>query len=164
MDLNSLLQNGAQLFQSQLDTDRDGQVDMSEISSALMSLFSNNQGQFNLSSIISSMQKGGNNDLMELAASWLGSGENKPISGNQLFDILGRDNILAFAKRLGINETSALSGLQEALPKMVDQASPNGSLLDLGEQLLNSVGGVSGAMGLLSRLFGRTKPNNSTTG
>ena len=157
MDLNSLLQSGAQMFYSQLDTDRDGQVEMSELSTALMSLLSNNQGQFNLSSIIDRMQNGSNSDLMALAASWLGRGQNQPIDGNQLFDILGKDNILEFARRLGISETTAVSGLQEALPKMVDQASPNGSLMELGGQLLNSVGGVSGALGLLNKLLGRNR-------
>lgn len=156
MDLNSLLQSGAQLFYSQLDSDRDGQVEMSEISTALMSLFSNSQGQFNLSSIISRMQNSDNSDLMALAASWLGNGENRPVNGNQLLEILGKDNILEFARRLGISETTALTGLQEALPNLVDQASPNGSLLELGGQLLKGVGGVSGMLGLLNKLLGRT--------
>ena len=56
MDINTLLQNGAQLFQSKLDTDRDGKIETAEIASALASLLSNNQGQLNISSMISSMQ------------------------------------------------------------------------------------------------------------
>lgn len=155
MDVNNLLQMGAQLFKGQLDSDRDGQVELTEISSALMSLLGNNQGQLNLSSIISSMQGGSNNDLMQLAASWLGTGANLPVSANQLTQIFGQDKIAAFAKQLGISESSALSGLQEALPNVVDQASPNGSLMELGGQLLNSVGGVSGAIGILGKLFGK---------
>lgn len=157
MDINTLLQSGAQLFQDKLDTDRDGKVETAEIVSAFSSLLSNNQGQLNLSSIISSMQGGGNNDLMTLAASWLGTGENSPVSGSQLEQILGHDKIAAFADKLGISETSALSGLQEALPNVVNKASPNGSLQDFGEQLLGSVGGVSGAMGALGNLFGGNK-------
>lgn len=155
MDINSLLQSGAQLFQDKLDTDRDGQIETTEIASALMSLLGNQQGQLDLSSIISSMQGGGSQDLMALAASWLGKGENAPVSGNQLEQIFGHDKIAAFAQQLGISETSALSGLQRAIPNVIDKASPEGSLADLGGQLLNSMGGVSGVMNAVGKLFGQ---------
>lgn len=155
MDINSLLQSGAQLFKDKLDSDRDGQIEISEIASALMSLLGNQQGNLNLSSIMSSMQSGGSQDLMALAASWLGTGENAPVSGNQLEQIFGHDKIAAFAKQLGISESSALSGLQEAVPNLIDKASPEGSLVDLGQQLLNSAGGVSGVMDAVGKLLGQ---------
>lgn len=44
MDVGNLMQIGAQLFQSQLDKDHDGQLEITEIASALMSLLSSNQG------------------------------------------------------------------------------------------------------------------------
>ena len=157
MSINTLLQNGAQLFQDKLDMDRDGKIETAEIVSALMALLSDNQGQLNLSSIISGMQSGGNSDLMAMAASWLGKGENLPISGSQLEQIFGHDKIAAFAKQLGISEASALNGLQETVPNMIDKASPSGTLMDFGEQLLKSVGGVSGAVDAVSKLFGRNK-------
>ncbi len=155
MDINSLLQSGAQLFKDKLDTDRDGQIETTEIASALMSLLGNQQGQLDLSSIISSMQSGNSQDLMALAASWLGQGENAPVSGNQLEQIFGHDKIAAFAKQLGISETSALSGLQQAIPNVIDKASPEGSLADLGGQLLNSMGGVRGVIDAVGKLFGQ---------
>lgn len=157
MDINAILQSGARLFQDQLDTDRDGKVETAEITSALASLLGNNQGQLNLSSVISGMQSGGNSDLMSLAASWLGKGENAPVSGNQLEQIFGHDKIAAFSKQLGISETSAFNGLQEAVPTVIDKASPDGTLMDIGGQLLNRVGGVAGAIDAVSKLFGGTK-------
>jgi hypothetical protein len=42
----------------------------------------------------------------------------------------------------------AAGGLSDALPQMVDKASSDGSLLD-------SIGGVSGALGMASKLFGK---------
>lgn len=155
MDINSLLQSSAQLFKAQLDTNRDGKVETSEIVGALTKLFANKQGQLNLASIISSMQNGGSQDLMQLASSWLGKGRNAPVSGNQLEQIFGHGKIAAFAEQLGISESSALNGLQEAVPNVIDKATPNGKLGDLGEQLLNSVGGVSGAIDTFGKLFGR---------
>jgi hypothetical protein len=35
MDMGNLMQLGAQMFQSQLDKDRDGQIEITEIASAL---------------------------------------------------------------------------------------------------------------------------------
>jgi uncharacterized protein YidB (DUF937 family) len=75
------------------------------------------------------------------------------VSGTQVTQILGADQIAAFAKQLGISPEQAVSGLQAALPQVVDKASPTGSL-DL-NSLLDSVGGVSGAINLASKIFGR---------
>lgn len=159
MDMGNLMQLGAQMFQSQLDKDRDGQLEITEIASALMGLMSNGQGQSQagglsgLMSMVSGMQGSGNGDLMSIAASWLGKGENAPISGGQLTQMLGSDKIAAFAQQLGLSQEQAVSGLQAAIPQVVDKASPDGAL-DLGS-MLDAVGGVSGAIGLASKLFGR---------
>jgi uncharacterized protein YidB (DUF937 family) len=163
MDMMNIVQIGAQVFQSQLDKDRDGQLEITEIASALMGLFSgsNVQGQAQaannplggLLSMVTGMQQSGNTDLVSLATSWLGSGSNAAISGTQVTQVLGADQIAAFAKQLGISPEQAVSGLQAALPQVVDKASPTGSL-DL-NSLLNSVGGVSGAINLASKIFGR---------
>ena len=159
MDMGNLMQLGAQMFQSQLDKDRDGQLEITEIASALMGLVSNGQGQSQagglsgLMSMVSGMQGSGNGDLMSIAASWLGKGENAPISGGQLTQMLGSDKIAAFAQQLGLSQEQAVSGLQAAIPQVVDKASPDGAL-DLGN-MLDAVGGVSGAIGLASKLFGR---------
>ena len=163
MDMMSIVQIGAQVFQSQLDKDRDGQLEITEIASALMGLFSgsNAQGQAQaannplggLLSMVTGMQQSGNTDLVSLATSWLGSGSNATVSGTQVTQILGADQIAAFAKQLGISPEQAVSGLQAALPQVVDKASPTGSL-DL-NSLLDSVGGVSGAINLASKIFGR---------
>ena len=159
MDMGNLMQLGAQMFQSQLDKDRDGQLEITEIASALMGLMSNGQGQSQagglsgLMSMVSGMQGSGNGDLMSIAASWLGKGANAPISGGQLTQMLGSDKIAAFAQQLGLSQEQAVSGLQAAIPQVVDKASPDGAL-DLGN-MLDAVGGVSGAIGLASKLFGR---------
>jgi uncharacterized protein YidB (DUF937 family) len=154
-----LMQIGAQLFKSQLDKNHDGQLEITEIASALMGLMSNSgQGQAQsgglggLASMLSGMQGGGDSGLASLAASWLGNGANAPVSGGQLTQMFGQDKIAAFAQQLGISHDQALSGLQAAVPEVVDKASPNGSL-DM-NSLLQSVGGVSGAIGLASKLFG----------
>lgn len=148
MDTSSLLQLGAQLFQGQLDADGDGQIEITEIMSALSGLMGNGgntEAGLDLGGLLSNMDAGG---LMGMAQSWLGDGANEAASGEQLTQMFGQDKISAFASQLGLSEDQALKGLQEAVPNMVDKGSEGGSLLDM-------VGGVSGAIGLASKLFGR---------
>lgn len=143
-----LLQLGAQLFQGQLDQDGDGQIEITEIMSALGGLMGNENaadGGLDFGNLLSNMDAGG---LMDMAQSWLGDGANEAVGGDQLTQMFGQDKISAFADQLGISEDQALKGLQEAVPNMVDKGSEGGSLLDM-------VGGVSGAIGLASKLFGR---------
>lgn len=148
MDTSSLLQLGAQLFQGQLDSDGDGQIEITEIMSALGGLMGNGgsaDAGLDLGGLLSNMDAGG---LMGMAQSWLGDGSNEAVGGEQLTQMFGQDKISAFASQLGLSEDQALKGLQEAVPNMVDKSSEGGSLLDM-------VGGVSGAIGLASKLFGR---------
>lgn len=87
-----------------------------------------------LGSLVSGLKDKG---LGDVAGSWLGDGENKSISVDQLKDVLGADQVSEAAAKLGTDEGSLLDGLKDALPQMVDKASSGGSLL-------GSLGGVSG--------------------
>ncbi len=129
-----MMQLATQLFKSQLDKDHDGQLEMTEIASAMMGLMGNGQNQAQagglggLASMISGMQGGGDSGLASLAASWLGNGANAQPSGGQINQMFGQDKIAAFAQQLGISQEQAVSGLQAAVPEVVNKASPNGSL------------------------------------
>jgi len=84
--------------------------------------------------------------LGDMAESWLGDGENAPISAEQLQGVLGQEKIAAAAAELGTDEGSLLSGLQDALPQLVDKASSGGSLLD-------SLGGAAGLAGMAKKFL-----------
>lgn len=145
MDMSDVLQIGAQLFQSKLDRDGDG-LDIGDIISALSTLLANKEGTgVDLSSLVGQMNSG---DLMSMAASWLGNGENQSISTEQVAGLFDSEKLMSFAKQLGLSEGQALNGLAEAVPNIVDKSSSDGSLLD-------AVGGISGAIGLASKLFSR---------
>jgi len=87
-----------------------------------------------LGSLVSGLKDKG---LGDVASSWIGEGENKAISADQLKDVLGSDKVSEAAAKLGTDEGSLLDSLKDAIPQVVDQASSGGSLLD-------SLGGVSG--------------------
>jgi len=138
MDLMKL---GAELIQSKLGDN----VDADGIASALSGLLGGEGGDLDLSSLVSGMM-GEGGGLGDIIGSWLGDGDNSPISGSQIQALLGSDKISEFASLLGIDTDSAADSLADALPQMVDKASSGGSLLD-------SVGGISGAIDLAKKLF-----------
>ncbi len=144
MDMGDIIQIGAQLFQTKLDKDGDG-LDIGDITSAISGLVSDDDGNIDISSIISNLNSGG---FASLVGSWLGDGDNDEIEPSQIQEIFGSDKISEFAEKLGLDEDSALNGLAGAIPTIIDKSSSGGSLLD-------SIGGISGAIGLASKLFGR---------
>jgi len=85
--------------------------------------------------------------------SWVGMGENQPISGDQIQNALGSDQVKALAAKMGIDPAQASSFLAEYLPKVVDKLTPEGKvdpaadhqqgLAALLPSLLQSLGGQS---------------------
>ncbi|MET3311853.1 uncharacterized protein YidB (DUF937 family) [Bradyrhizobium japonicum] len=85
-------------------------------------LGSNNQG--GLSAIVAKLQQAGFGDQVK---SWLGNGQNLPISADQLRAVLGNDTVRQLAARYNIPVDQLGQILAQELPKAVDQASPQGS-------------------------------------
>jgi uncharacterized protein YidB (DUF937 family) len=85
--------------------------------------------------------------------SWVGMGENQPVSNNQVQNALGSEQITAIATRMGVDPAVASSFLAEYLPKIVDKLTPAGQidpaadhqqgLTALLPSLLKSLGGQS---------------------
>jgi uncharacterized protein YidB (DUF937 family) len=79
-----------------------------------------------LNGLVAALEKGG---LDTQVKSWLGNGANIPITADQLKAVLGNTELQNFARQLGLPVDSMLKILAEALPNIVDKASPNGTLL-----------------------------------
>jgi uncharacterized protein YidB (DUF937 family) len=140
MDLMKL---GAQLVMSKLGGGAGTSSD--SISSVLGNLLGGgDNGGDGMGNILSAMKEKG---LGSVADSWLGDGDNKEISSDQLRDVMGGDKVTEMASELGTDENSLLSGLKDALPQMVDKSSSGGSLLD-------NLGGLSGALGMAKKFLG----------
>src|SRR5215831_1749905 len=85
--------------------------------------------------------------------SWVGMGENQPISSNQIQNVLGSEQVNALAAKMGIDSAQASNFLAEYLPKIVDKLTPEGKvdpaadhqqgLAALLPSLLQSLGGQS---------------------
>jgi len=62
------------------------------------------------------------------ADSWQSTGENKPISGNALQEVLGSGSIGQIAQQLGMSHGDAAGGLAQVLPQLIDKFTPNGQV------------------------------------
>ena len=79
--------------------------------------------------------------LGHLADSWVGTGENLPITADQVSKVLGSGLIQQLAAKAGLS-TDALSGqLAQLLPQVIDKLTPNGSLPEA-SSLQQGLGGV----------------------
>jgi len=147
MDLTELLKMGADLIQGNSDDATTG-LDTDALSGALGNLLGGSDGGLDLSSLVSGLSENG---LGETVSSWLGSGENMPISADSISDLLGSDKISEFASSLGLSTESATGALSDMLPDVVDKAtSGEGSIID---NMLAQVGGADGAMDMLGKMF-----------
>ena len=64
------------------------------------------------------------------AASWQGTGQNIPVSGNALQEVLGSGAIGQIAQQLGMSHGETAGGLAQMLPQLIDQFTPNGQVPD----------------------------------
>jgi uncharacterized protein YidB (DUF937 family) len=80
-----------------------------------------------------------NKGLGDAMSSWIGTGENKPVSGEAIANTLGSDKIQEIASKLGISNAEASSGLAALLPQVIDKLTPDGKVPEGGllEQGLN---------------------------
>jgi uncharacterized protein YidB (DUF937 family) len=67
--------------------------------------------------------------LGKAAESWVGTGENHPISTDQLKSALGNGKIADIAKQAGLSPEVLSQLLAQALPKLIDKLTPGGKIL-----------------------------------
>jgi uncharacterized protein YidB (DUF937 family) len=101
----------------------DGGGDKSKLISALIPVVVGLLANGGLQKILDSMKKQG---LTAEAQSWVGDGENLPISGDQAKEVVGVDQVKQIADQIGLPEGQAADLIAQALPQVVDKASPEG--------------------------------------
>jgi uncharacterized protein YidB (DUF937 family) len=78
-----------------------------------------------LSSIVAKLQQAGFGDQVK---SWIGTGQNLPITADQLKSVLGSDVVRQLAAKYNIPIDQVAEVLAHQLPLAVDKASPDGKL------------------------------------
>ena len=60
--------------------------------------------------------------------SWVGMGENQPVSNDQIQNAIGSEQVNAIATRMGVDPAIVSTFLAEYLPKIVDKLTPAGKI------------------------------------
>jgi uncharacterized protein YidB (DUF937 family) len=81
----------------------------------------------NLAAIVQHLSNGG---LDQQVKSWVGTGENLPVNGDQLRGAIGDQHVEKIGQQTGVSAERILMILAQYLPAAIDQASPNGKLQD----------------------------------
>ena len=116
---------------------------------AVLSLLANNGGGGQgglggLAGLVQQFQQGG---LGDVVGSWVSTGQNLPISAEQLQSVLGGHPALSgLAQQAGLSQGDLMGSLSQLLPQVVDQLTPDGQLPQAGAQpdLMGMLGGLLG--------------------
>lgn len=76
-----------------------------------------------LAGLLGQFQQAG---LGHVADSWIGNGQNLPVSGDQLTQILGSGQIGQIAQQLGLSHEQTSGQLADLLPGLIDKLTPHG--------------------------------------
>jgi uncharacterized protein YidB (DUF937 family) len=103
----------------------------------VMELLSQNGG---LSGILEKFKAAG---LAEQVASWVGKGENLPVSAEQISEVLGSGQVAEMAAKFGISPETLSNKIAEYLPVVVDKLTPDAEVPS----------DIPGILGLLMGMF-----------
>jgi uncharacterized protein YidB (DUF937 family) len=78
-----------------------------------------------ISGLAEKFQNGG---ASELFASWVGTGNNQPITAEQIKTVIGNSQLQEFATKLGIDTTAATDFIATNLPVLIDKLTPDGKV------------------------------------
>ena len=111
------------------------------LATGLLHMINNSPG--GLSGMLQSFHDKGLGGLM---SSWIGIGQNLPISADQIQHVLGSEQVKELAAKAGISPDAAGAHLAQFLPMLIDKLTPNGQVAQGSSSLLQS--GLSMLQGL----------------
>ncbi len=82
-------------------------------------------GAGGLQGMVSKLSQSGMGDQVQ---SWVGTGRNEPVTGAQVKGALDPESLRTFAQQSGTTPEEASDQLAQALPQMVDKATPQGRI------------------------------------
>ena len=111
------------------------------LATSLLQMINNQPG--GLSGLVQSFHDKG---LGGIVSSWVGTGQNIPVTADQIQHVLGSDQVKELAAKAGISTDLASSSLATMLPSLIDKLAPNGqmpdhsTLVQMGMSVLQSLG------------------------
>ncbi|GAB3543752.1 YidB family protein [Noviherbaspirillum agri] len=110
---------------------------------AALSLIANNGRAGGLPGLVDRFQQAG---LGNVIVSWIGTGTNVPITGPQVRQALGDEEIRHISEETGLPQDEAADQLGSMLPDLVDRLTPAGNIPQ---------GGLGNMSALLDHFMGR---------
>ncbi|MGB9236541.1 MAG: YidB family protein [Terriglobales bacterium] len=87
--------------------------------------------------------------LGAVAQSWVGDGQNQPISSDQVHQVLGSDQVKELAAKAGISPDMAGGAIAQLLPGIIDKLTQNGQV-PAHNNVMDMVGGLLQNLGKAS--------------
>ena len=78
-----------------------------------------------LNGLVDAFKSKGMNDIL---SSWISTGQNLPISPDQIVKVLGSGQVQQYAKQFGVSSENITSGLASLLPELIDKLTPEGNI------------------------------------
>ena len=119
-----------------------GQGSQADLLKLVLGLLAGNGQGGGLAGLVQSFQQAGLGDQI---SSWIGSGQNLPVSGEQLGQVFGSEQMSQMAERMGLSTGDLGAQLSQLLPQAVDRLTPGGQMPDGG------LGGLGELLGRLTR-------------
>jgi uncharacterized protein YidB (DUF937 family) len=94
------------------------------------------------------MAKMSSNGLGQQVQSWVGTGENKPVSGAQVSQALDTDSLNKMAQETGSTPEKVSDDVAKVLPEVVNKATPDGQVPKQGDDPLSK--GVDAIKGMFA--------------
>ena len=115
-----------------------GQDQFSQIAAALQELLAPKQEPGSAARAAGQQSSSGGLDVLmrqfqqngfgEIIKSWIGTGQNQPISPTQLRQAMGQETVTDLSRQTGAPQDDLLSQLSKYLPGVIDKLTPNGQL------------------------------------
>ena len=96
------------------------------------------------------MEKFNQAGLGEQMKSWVGTGANAPVSGDEISSALGGDVLGDLASKLGMSQGDAAGSLAQMLPGIIDKLTPHG------QAPAGGLGNSGDLMGMLGGLLNKS--------
>jgi uncharacterized protein YidB (DUF937 family) len=101
----------------------------------------NDSNSGGLTGLVTNLNDKGMGSLLE---SWMGSGANLPISGDQVQQVLGGQQLASMASSLGLPAAQIPDLVARYLPQVIDMLTPDGKLPD--GAALGQLGNIMGML------------------
>ncbi len=92
---------------------------------AVTQMLSSNSGTGGLAGLLQNFQNSG---LGDIVSSWVSTGQNQPISVEQIQAALGSDTVQQLAAKVGLSNSEVGAQLTQLLPNLVDKLTPGGQV------------------------------------